>query len=340
VVLGVSSLSQGRLEQAKSWLDRAEHAVRPEVQSAEGIMVHYARGALELACGREHEALAAFRAAERRAGLLVTPHPLARRARAFSLHAFLRLGETEVVESALAGLDEQQRETAEMRIVLGALRLAQDHPQAAADALAPVVNGSLPVGNPRTGLVQAFFLEAITRDALGDPQAAARALERALEIAEPDSVLFPFLLHRAPGLLDRHRRTHTAHAAMIGRILDLLTQGGPDGPGNDPAEGSVPRPGAAGGMGGPGPGESGPEPPARGLALAEPLTHSETRVLRYLPTHLSAPEIAGELYVSVSTVKTHMSHLYAKLGSHRRAEAVDRARALGLLAPTSHPVAG
>ncbi len=93
-------------------------------------------------------------------------------------------------------------------------------------------------------------------------------------------------------------------------------------------------------MGRTGPGESRPEPPARGLALAEPLTHSETRVLRYLPTHLSAPEIAGELYVSVSTVKTHMSHLYAKLGSHRRAEAVDRARALGLLAPTSHPVAG
>jgi LuxR family maltose regulon positive regulatory protein len=68
--------------------------------------------------------------------------------------------------------------------------------------------------------------------------------------------------------------------------------------------------------------------------LAEPLTRTETRVLRYLPTHLSASEIAGELYVSVSTVKTHMSHLYAKLGSHRRTEAVDRARALGLLAPT------
>ena len=63
-------------------------------------------------------------------------------------------------------------------------------------------------------------------------------------------------------------------------------------------------------------------------------------MLRYLPTHLSASEIAGELYVSVSTVKTHMSHLYAKLGSHRRAEAVDRARALGLLAPTSRLAAG
>ena len=151
LVLGVSSLSQGRLEQAKSWLDRAERAARPEVQPAEGIMAHYTRGALELACGREHEALAAFRGAERLAGLLVTPHPLARRARAFSLHAFLRLGETEVVESALAGLDEQQRETVEMRIVLGALRLAQDHPQAAADALAPVVDGSLPMGTPVPG---------------------------------------------------------------------------------------------------------------------------------------------------------------------------------------------
>jgi hypothetical protein len=69
---------------------------------------------------------------------------------------------------------------------------------------------SLPVGNHRTGLVQAFLLEAITRDALGDAQAAARALERTLEIAEPDGVLFPFLLHPASGLLDRHRRTRKA----------------------------------------------------------------------------------------------------------------------------------
>ena len=43
----------------KSWLDRAERAVRPEVQPAEGIPAHYARGAIKLACGREHEALAA-----------------------------------------------------------------------------------------------------------------------------------------------------------------------------------------------------------------------------------------------------------------------------------------
>jgi len=336
VVLGVSSLSQGRLEQAKSWLDRAERSVRPEVQPAEGIMAQHARGALELACGREHEALAAFRAAERLAGLLVTPHPLARRSRAFSMLAFLRLGEIEVVESALARLDEPQRETVETHIVLAALRLAQNHPQAAADALAPIVDGSLPPGNHRACLVQAFLLEAITQDALGDAQAAARALERTLEIAEPDSVLFPFLLHPAPGLLDCHRRTCPAHAAIIGRILDLLARAEPDGPGRIPAGGSAAGREAAGGMGP----HARPEPPASGPAPAEQLTDSETRVLRYLPTHLTASEIAGELYVSVSTVKTHMSHLYTKLGIHRRAEAVDRARALGLLAPTSRLAAG
>ena len=66
----------------------------------------------------------------------------------------------------------------------------------------------------------------------------------------------------------------------------------------------------------------------------EALSDSEIRVLRYLPTNLSGPEIAGELYVSHNTVRTHFSPLYGKLGTHSRAEAVTRARALGLLAPS------
>jgi DNA-binding CsgD family transcriptional regulator len=68
---------------------------------------------------------------------------------------------------------------------------------------------------------------------------------------------------------------------------------------------------------------------------AAQLTESEARVLRYLPTHLTAPEIANELFLSVNTVSTHTRHLYAKLGAHSRHEAVDRARALGLLAPSA-----
>jgi LuxR family maltose regulon positive regulatory protein len=62
---------------------------------------------------------------------------------------------------------------------------------------------------------------------------------------------------------------------------------------------------------------------------------SELRILRYLPTNLSAAEIASEIHVSVYTVKTHMRHLYAKFGVHKRSAAIERARAMGLLAPSS-----
>jgi LuxR family maltose regulon positive regulatory protein len=67
------------------------------------------------------------------------------------------------------------------------------------------------------------------------------------------------------------------------------------------------------------------------------LSQSEIRVLRYLPTNLPTPEIARELSLSVHTVRTHIRHLFAKLGAHGRAEAVARARALGLLAPAPSP---
>jgi LuxR family transcriptional regulator, maltose regulon positive regulatory protein len=61
---------------------------------------------------------------------------------------------------------------------------------------------------------------------------------------------------------------------------------------------------------------------------------AELRVVRYLPSNLKAPEIAAELCVSANTVRTHMRHIYLKLDVHGRAEAVARARQLGLLAPS------
>jgi LuxR family transcriptional regulator, maltose regulon positive regulatory protein len=57
-------------------------------------------------------------------------------------------------------------------------------------------------------------------------------------------------------------------------------------------------------------------------------------VLRYLPSNLSTPEIARELSVSPNTVRTHVRHLCAKFGTHHRAETVELARALRLLAPS------
>lgn len=61
------------------------------------------------------------------------------------------------------------------------------------------------------------------------------------------------------------------------------------------------------------------------------LSAAEERVLRLLPTHLSLGEIGGALYLSRNTVKTHAAAVYRKLQSSTRAEAVTRARELGLL---------
>ncbi len=55
-------------------------------------------------------------------------------------------------------------------------------------------------------------------------------------------------------------------------------------------------------------------------------------MLRYLPTDLTVPEIASELYLSRNTVNNHLRHLCAKLGARRRAQAVARARVLSPLA--------
>jgi LuxR family maltose regulon positive regulatory protein len=302
VMLGAALAWQGRIEEAEPWVQRAERTVRAETELAAGVVVHHVRGVLELARGRYQDALAAFRAAERLAGNLAAPHLLVPPTRGLVLHVLVRLGEIKRAEQALAELGEPDRERGETRTALAALRLAQDDPHAATAALGSVLDGSAPLVR-RTWLVGAFLLEAIARDSLGEPAAAERALECALDLAEPEGVQLFFLLQPAPGLLERHARHRTAHASLIAEILNLLA-------GKRPA-----------------PSPTGPQPPLK------PLSGSEIRVLRYLPTNLSTPEIANELHVSRNTIRTHMSHLYAKLGTHRRTEAVERARALGLLAP-------
>ncbi|MEU9150411.1 LuxR C-terminal-related transcriptional regulator [Streptomyces sp. NPDC048417] len=64
---------------------------------------------------------------------------------------------------------------------------------------------------------------------------------------------------------------------------------------------------------------------------APALSPSELRVLRYLPTNLSRPEIATELSVSVNTVSTHIRRIHAKLGATDRSAAAQRSRELRLL---------
>ena len=155
-----------------------------------------------------------------------------------------------------------------------------------------------------TATTEAQVLEAVAHDQLGDTRAAEASLERALDLAEPQGIVLPFILAPTQGILERLPRHRTAHATLRQTILDVLT-------GSAPAVRGKPAP------------------------LLDELSEAELRVVRYLPTNLRAPEIAAELFVSTNTVRTHQRHIYAKLGAHGRAEAVARARELGLLAPSS-----
>ena len=68
-----------------------------------------------------------------------------------------------------------------------------------------------------------------------------------------------------------------------------------------------------------------------GLAGTSALTAAELRLLPLLVTHLSFPEIAGELFLSRHTVKSQAYSIYRKLGAASRSQAVARSRELGLL---------
>jgi LuxR family maltose regulon positive regulatory protein len=66
-------------------------------------------------------------------------------------------------------------------------------------------------------------------------------------------------------------------------------------------------------------------------ALVEPLSEREMEVLRLVAGGLSNREIADALVVAVSTVKSHINHIYGKLDVKNRVEAIARARTLELL---------
>ena len=141
------------------------------------------------------------------------------------------------------------------------------------------------------------LIAALASQATGRPTVASDHLERALELASVEACRQPFAragLALQP-LLERHLTLPTAWGPLASELL-----------------GSIPGAGAA-------------------ATLTEPLSDREREVLRLLPTLLRTPEIAGELFVSINTVKTHVKSIYRKLGVSSRRDAVARGRELRLI---------
>lgn len=165
-------------------------------------------------------------------------------------------------------------------------------------AASDVLAGTAPAIGHLT-LAEANLLAALAHRELGDQRAAIAATESALALAEADRLVLPFAMTGSVELLEAMPRHETAHAALLDDIIDIL-HGAWTAPRDEPAP-------------------------------AEQLSPSELRVLRYLPTNLSRPEIASELSVSVNTVNTHIRNIYAKLQAQDRSSAVHRARQIRLL---------
>ncbi|MBV9309931.1 MAG: hypothetical protein JOZ73_03825 [Solirubrobacterales bacterium] len=299
----IALLWLGRFDEVERWLERAEHTLRPGGEPGTELIVHHARGLLRLAQRRFDDALTAFHASEQMQALLADTHPFALRTRVRLIQTQAATGELEAARAALAEVTDEQRDTGEMRLAAAVIHLADHQPDEAVEVLAPVIDRLAPATHRPSASTEAQVLDALAREQLGDERAAEASLERALELAEPEGIVLPFVLVSVQDILERLPRHRSAHATLRQAILDVLA-------------GSVPTPrGQPGGM-------------------FEELSEAELRVVRYLPSNLRAPEIAAELCVSTNTVRTHLRHIYSKLDAHGRAEAVARARQLGLLAPS------
>jgi LuxR family maltose regulon positive regulatory protein len=298
--VGGMAIWMGEFDEGERWLRRAWEVASAHVDPAAAVLLHMSTGMLHAGRGQSQLALAAFAAAARAQSLLTGAHALAPRVTGWLAATQARLG---MLDDARATLDEASAPPNRMGAVDNAravICLVDGDPVEALAVLRAARDTSADVVRPFT-LVEAHLLAASAHRALGDGRAAAAAAEAALAAAEPDRLIFPFAMTEAAPLLDALPRHQTAHGALLAEIVDLLR------------------------------GASPPSTDRERLPQAGELSPSELRVLRHLPTNLTRPEIARELYVSINTVNTHIRNVYGKLGVGDRSSAVQRARELRLL---------
>jgi LuxR family transcriptional regulator, maltose regulon positive regulatory protein len=156
--------------------------------------------------------------------------------------------------------------------------------------------------SPTLGSVRLSVLQALAYYLKSDETQALSALRRALEGAEPENLVSVFVCEGQPMARLLQRAQVKGIAPKFTRQLLAAFQ-------------ERVKPGMV----------------LKDELYVEPLSERELEVLHRLNSHLSVPEIAGELYVSANTVRTHIKNIYGKLGVHRRSLAVLRGRELGLL---------
>ncbi|WP_422736310.1 LuxR C-terminal-related transcriptional regulator [Micromonospora sp. WMMD729] len=221
--------------------------------------------------------------------------------RAAEADARAERGDLDAARDLLAGVTGDPGAPA-LDVALARVELRAGDLGAAGRAL-PDWSGPPAAAWPLSVRLDAGLLEALLAERAGDVRRAGRVLEQVLDLAGPQGARRAFTRAQPSvrDLLAAHLDAGTAHFPLVSDLVRGVEE-------------SAPRPAV--------------EPGGR---LDEPLTERELTILRYLQSILSNVEIAGELSLSVNTVKTHVRNIYRKLGATRRREAVRRARELRLI---------
>ncbi|MCU1491023.1 MAG: LuxR family transcriptional regulator [Acidimicrobiaceae bacterium] len=298
--VGAMAIWMGEFDEGERWLRRAWEVAQAPADPAAAVLLHVATGMLHAGRGRHQSALDDFSAAAQAQSLLTGVHALAPLIAGWLAATQARLGMPDEARATLSGFSAGSEEMGAIYNARAVICMADRDPVAALDVLREL-RDITPPAVPAFTLVEAHLLAGTAHLYLGDRNAAAAAAEAALATAEPDRLIFPFAMTEAAELLDALPRHKTAHGALLADIVDLLR------------------------------GASASSTIRERLPHLEELSPSELRVLRFLPTNMTRPDLARELHVSVNTVNTHIRNIYSKLGARDRSAAVQRARELRLL---------
>jgi LuxR family transcriptional regulator, maltose regulon positive regulatory protein len=206
------------------------------------------------------------------------------------------------LQAALAVIQRTDGTSPEAAVTLAQIRAAAGDSKDARSALTPI----LAVGNgaPDAMRVRAWLVHARLSYDSGDDVCARRSIARAMRLAEPEQLRLPFAMeHRwLEPALQRDPELASLHRRLLGHRPRHQHHTGPV-KASDQAV----------------------------IPVVDPLSEREQEVLRHVSGLLSNAEVAGEMYISVNTVKTHLRSIYRKLSTTHRGEAVRRARQLELI---------
>ncbi len=196
----------------------------------------------------------------------------------------------------------------ELPISQARVHLAQGDMSAALAVLRPL-RRQVEAKGWEDGRLKVMVLQAVALHAHGEKEQAAQLLGDALALAEPGGFIRTFVDEGPP-------MAHLLYEALsrgiapdyIRRLLTAFPIDEPEQPDSSKMQAS----------------KSG---------LVESLSERELEVLQLIAEGLTNQEIASRLFLSQNTVKVHTRNIYGKLGAHHRADAVARARALGILPP-------